>query len=252
MDVLLGTALEIVEPTSRYMIEIQDLQFSYGDSGFRLHVPRLTIGRGEHVSMIGPSGSGKTTLLNVIAGIISPTCGQVATCATQLGDLSDVQLRDFRIQKVGFVFQDFELIEYLNVRDNILLPCRISRSLALTDDVRQRAAALAEAVGITNKLSRYVNQLSQGERQRVAICRALLMRPGVILADEPTGNLDPDTAVQVIDTLVDAADEAGATLLVVTHDHSLLQRFQRVIDIGEFHADDAARAEQPGAEDGQP
>jgi len=239
-------------PPGLAMIEIDDLQFSYGDDGFRLRVPQLAIESGQSAAMTGPSGSGKTTLLNLIAGIIVPSRGRVATCETPLENLSDVQRRIFRIQQVGFVFQNFDLIEHLNVRDNILLPCRINRALELTDDVRQRAAAVAAAVGIAGKLHRFVDQLSQGERQRVAICRALLMRPGVILADEPTGNLDPATAEQVIETLIQTATEANATLLVVTHDQLLLRRFQRVIDIGSFRDRGEIGTGPPGGEEGPP
>ena len=217
------------------MISIKDLRFRYAEGEFALHVPELVIESGEKVAIIGPSGSGKTTLLNLIAGIRSPQSGQVQTQGTEIGALDDAARRDFRIRRIGLVFQEFELLEYLNVLDNVLLPYRINRSLDLTRQVRERAAELAEEVGIGGYLGRYVNHLSQGERQRVSVCRALLARPPLILADEPTGNLDPTNKGRVLDILFDYVDRDGATLVTVTHDHDLLPRFERVIDFKQFY-----------------
>jgi len=217
------------------MISIQDLRFRYSEGEFALHVPELSIEDGEKVAIIGPSGSGKTTLLNLIAGIRTPQSGQVKTQGTEMGTLDDVARRDFRIRHIGLVFQEFELLEYLNVLDNILLPFRINRSLDLTKQVRRRAAELAEEVGIIGHLGRFVTRLSQGERQRVSVCRALLAQPPVILADEPTGNLDPTNKGRVLDILFDYVDRNGATLVTVTHDHDLLPRFERIIDFKQFY-----------------
>ena len=153
---------------------------------------------------------------------------------TQIEQLSDAQRRDFRINNIGFVFQDFELIEYLNVMDNIIHPYRITRSLQLTPSVRQRAIQLAEKIGIGDKLKRYANDLSQGEKQRVAICRALLPGPKLVFADEATGNLDPRNKGRILDLLFDNVAEHGTTLLAVTHDHELLPRFDRVVDFLQF------------------
>ncbi len=218
------------------MIEIQDLQFSYGEGDFTLQVPELAVARGESVAIVGPSGSGKTTLLNLIAGNTVPRSGQVSTNGQEVSGLHDAARRDFRIANIGLVFQEFELLEYLNVLDNILLPYRINRSLALDDDVRQRAAELAQQVGIGDKLHRYANHLSQGEKQRVAVVRALVVRPPLLLADEPTGNLDPVNKERVLDILFEYADDNAATLITVTHDHDILHRFQRVIDFKKFYA----------------
>jgi putative ABC transport system ATP-binding protein len=159
----------------------------------------------------------------------------VVTQGTEVGDLDDAARRDFRIRQIGLVFQEFELLEYLNVLDNILLPYRINRSLELSKEVRGRAAELAEEVGIGNYLGRYVDHLSQGERQRVSVCRALLARPPLILADEPTGNLDPTNKGRVLDILFGYVDRNDATLVTVTHDHDLLPRFERVIDFKQFY-----------------
>jgi len=132
------------------------------------------------------------------------------------------------------VFQDFELLDYLNVFDNILHPYRISAALKLDRAVKQRAALLAEEMDIGDKLRRRAEDLSQGEKQRAAICRALLTQPGLILADEATGNLDPENKLRILDLLFSAVEEHDATLLAVTHDHELLERFDRTIDFRQF------------------
>ena len=142
-------------------------------------------------AFIGPSGSGKTTLLHLIAGITLPQSGTIETNGVDLTGLSENARRGFRIKNIGLVFQEFELLEYLTVLDNVLLPYRINPALELTEAVRARAAAVTVDVGIGDKLSRYPRQLSQGERQRVAVCRAVVTEPAVLMADEPTGNLDP-------------------------------------------------------------
>jgi ABC-type lipoprotein export system ATPase subunit len=157
------------------------------------------------------------------------------TDGVKLSTLSDARRRDFRIANIGLVFQEFELLEYLTVLDNILLPYRINPSLKLDLSVRRRAEQLAEQVGIADKLSRFPRRLSQGERQRVAVCRAVLPQPALLLADEPTGNLDPLNKDRVLDILFDYAVATGATMLAVTHDHDLLGRFARVIDFKAYH-----------------
>ncbi len=185
--------------------------------------------------MIGPSGSGKTTLLHLIAGIAVPQSGEVVTGGVEVSRLADPARRDFRVRNVGLVFQEFELLEYLNVRDNVLLPYRIHPALRLDSEVRERAGRLADEVGIGMLLDRYVTRLSQGERQRVAICRALVTEPAILLADEPTGNLDPESKERVLDILFACVRRTGATLVAVTHDHDVLPRFDRVVDFKSFH-----------------
>ncbi len=214
------------------MIEISDLQFEYPDSRFALSDIEFTITAGESVAIVGPSGSGKTTLLNLIAGVSLPDAGEIRVDGESLSDLGDGERRAFRIRRVGMVFQGFELLEYLNVLDNILLPLRIGGGgLRVTAEARERAAWLADHVGIGDKLQRFPGQLSQGERQRVAVSRALLLQPPLVLADEPTGNLDPSNKGRVLDLLLDYVVANEATLLTVTHDRELLARFDRVIDI---------------------
>ena len=218
------------------MIEIEGLSFRYPGGSFVLDIPGFRVASGEKLAVIGPSGSGKTTLLNLIAGIATPDRGAVQVGDTQVSELDDRRRRDFRIRHLGLVFQDFELLDYLNVLDNILHPYRITRALRLDSGVRGRAVELAGRMGIGDKLRRRVNDLSQGEKQRVAICRALLPGPGLLLADEATGNLDPDNKALILDLLFDSVDAHGATLLAVTHDHELLPRFDRVVDFATFRS----------------
>ena len=220
------------------MIEIRQLAFDYGAGDFSLFVSDLSVGRGESIALVGPSGSGKTTLLNLIAGILEPRSGQVITGDNNLFELDERRRREYRISDIGLVFQEFELLEYLTVLDNILLPYRLDRSLSLTPDVRQRAVDLAGNVGIGDKLSRYPEHLSQGERQRVAVCRAIVTQPTLLLADEPTGNLDPANKDKVLDILLDYSLSNNATFVAVTHDHDVLSRFDRVIDFKDFYAAD--------------
>ncbi len=218
------------------MIHITNLRFTYPNGGFRLAIPELAIEDGERVAVIGPSGSGKTTFLNLISGIAVPSCGSVRVGAMELSAMGDAARRDFRIANIGFIFQDFELLEYLKVRDNVLHPYRINRTLRLDPDVRARASRLAEDMGLTDLLGRYPNQLSQGEKQRVAICRALLPRPEMLLADEPTGNLDPLSKGRIINLLSEHARRCNATWVNVTHDHGCLDVFDRVIDFAQFES----------------
>ena len=213
------------------MISISDLRFRYPDGEFELNVPALSVANKETVAVIGPSGSGKTTLLHLMAGIRLPQEGKVTTDGVEVTDLDDGTRRDFRIRRIGMVFQEFELLEYLTVLDNILLPYRINGSLNLNQEVRQRAASIADKVGIAEKLNRLSTKLSHGEKQRVAVCRALIAEPVLLLADEPTGNLDPTNTQKVLDILLDAADATGATLVTVTHDHDLLPRFDRSLNV---------------------
>lgn len=221
------------------MIRIEALEFHYPGADFHLQIPSFEVRAGEKVAVIGPSGSGKTTLLNLVAGILVPDSGHVQVNEISVSELSDAERRNFRIANIGQVFQAFELIDYLDVLDNILHPYRITRSLKLTPQVRLHADSLAERMGIDDKLNRRIDRLSQGEKQRVAICRALLPAPRLILADEATGNLDPHNKDQILELLFQSVTDHEATLLAVTHDHELLPRFDRVINFHDFREDAA-------------
>jgi putative ABC transport system ATP-binding protein len=216
------------------MVEIDSLVFSYGIGNFRLTVPSLSIQPHEKLAIIGPSGSGKTSLLKLISGILVPQQGQILINGVSVNSLSDANRRDFRISDIGFIFQNFELLDYLDAFDNILHPYRISSALKLTSEIRNRAYDLAHELGIQHKLKHPSSTLSQGEQQRTAICRALLPTPKIILADEATGNLDPSNKTKILEALFRCTDKNHATLIAVTHDHELLSHFDRVIDFKDY------------------
>jgi len=215
-------------------VEVRDLHFGWGADGFALRVPRLELPRGQQVALIGPSGAGKTTLLNLLAGILVPQRGAVQIRGQALSSLPDPARRAFRINHIGLVFQEFELLEHLSVRENILLPYFLNRELELSTAVEARLLQVAASLEIEALLRRRPRVVSHGERQRVAICRALLQRPSLLLVDEPTGNLDPERSCAVMALLSAQAREDDATLVVVTHDHSLLESLDAVHDIVEL------------------
>ena len=196
----------------------------------------MRIEDGARAAAIGPSGSGKTTLLNLISGIELPSAGEIRTAGVRVHDLSAAARRAFRITHVGFVFQDFLLLDYLDVRQNILYPYRLHPDLRLDTEATARAERLAADLRIKALLGRPPQALSQGERQRVAIARALVTAPKLILADEPTGNLDPDTKQAALRLLFEQCRALSTTLLMVTHDHALLDHFEQVVDVSAFTA----------------
>lgn len=216
------------------MILIRDLDFAYPNGQFRLRIPHLEVPRGAHAAFVGPSGSGKTTLLYLLSGVLAPRAGRIWAGELEITALEEASRRDFRLRRIGMVFQEFELVEYLTVRDNILLPYRLCRRLRLDATVKRRAEALAGKVAIGDKLDRYVDCLSFGERQRVGLCRALVTEPELVLADEPTAGLDPASKALVVEALLGYARRSGATLVMVTHDGDLLPRFDLLIDLRSF------------------
>jgi putative ABC transport system ATP-binding protein len=228
---------------SERVIEIQNLRFAYGGTPFRLEIDRFHLDDRERIALIGPSGCGKSTLLDLIAGIRKPTSGSVETVGTRLDGLASGDCRHLRLDSIGFVFQEFRLLEYLTIRDSILLPLRLA-GRAVDGAVQDRIQALAARAGIQHLLKRRPARLSQGERQRAAICRALLSGPSLVLADEPTGNLDPVTGGAVLDLLFEEVAEAGAAMLMVTHQHEILPRFDRVVNLGEDAGEPAGHSEQ--------
>jgi putative ABC transport system ATP-binding protein len=215
------------------MIQISDLLFRYADSAFALRISSLSIQDGEKVAIVGASGSGKSTLLKLIAGVHLPISGSVDVFGTRVSQLSDAERRRYRISQIGFIFQEFELMEYLSVQENILLPYFIHRSLRLDVATRQRSTNLASEMGLARLLDRPPGQLSHGERQRVAICRALVTRPAIVLADEPTASLDQQTASTILDLLFKQINDNHSTFVCVTHDPSILPKFDRVIPMEE-------------------
>jgi putative ABC transport system ATP-binding protein len=212
-------------------IQISNLKFSYASAGgFRMFIPRLDIAAGECVAIVGPSGSGKTTLLNLMAGTFIPRSGEINVAGQRLDNMTETARRRFRIDQVGQVFQAFELLEYLSVSENILLPRLIDPDGGKNTDAQQRIQSLLASVGLQDKADKRPAELSHGERQRVAVCRAMFNRPTLLLADEPTGNLDQANKQNVVELLLRQAKEHDSMLLMVTHDHSMLEAFERVID----------------------
>jgi len=217
------------------MITIDRLRFRYPGTPFSLDIPELHVATGERLAIVGPSGTGKTTLLKLIAGILAPAAGTIHVDGTRLETLGDADRRNFRIARIGFVFQELELLEYLTVLDNILHTYRINPVLRLDRRVRERARRLAQEVGLGDQIGRMPRELSQGERQRAAVCRALLTEPALILADEATGNLDPANKLRILELLFRATARRQTSLVAVTHDHELLPRFDRVVDFRGYH-----------------
>lgn len=210
---------------------LEDVHFAYGDQRFSLFIGHLEIKPGESVALVGPSGSGKTTLLNLIAGILTPERGRIRLGEHDLMALGSQQRRRQRLSGVGMIFQSFELLDYLDVRDNILLQARLAPGVTITPALEQQARGIAEQLGLDDKWRRPITALSQGERQRVAACRALLLDPDLVLADEPTGNLDPANKQAVLSQLINLCKAHDRILLTVTHDHSLLPSFDRVVNM---------------------
>ena len=216
------------------MIEAENMSFAYPGAGFTLQVPTLQVKTGEVVGIIGASGSGKTTLLHLLTGLKLRQSGSLKVQGVDPSVITEPARRNNRLKSMGLVYQDFALLDYLNVIDNIVLPYRVSPVLPWDTTVKQRATELATVLGIADKLRRRIDQLSQGEKQRVAIARAMLTKPKLLLADEPTSNLDPANKLAVLDAMLDLAKANGSTVLVVTHDHGLLNRFDRVLQAPSF------------------
>jgi putative ABC transport system ATP-binding protein len=210
------------------MIRLTNVEFRYERSGFGLRVAQLHVEVGSRTVIVGPSGCGKSTLLQLVTGILTPSTGSVVVADSELASATDRQRRQFRIANVGLIFQEFELLNYLTASQNIELPWLINPSLERPRDLEGRIQKLAAELGTSGLLNRPVTRLSHGERQRVAIGRALITQPALVVADEPTGHLDPSTRDRIVDLLFEQT--RNRTLIMTTHDHSLLARFDRVID----------------------
>ena len=194
-----------------------------------LHDVELDIAAGETVAVIGASGAGKSTLLGLLAGLDTPTEGQVFFDKEDLFSLSEDGRARLRAEKVGFVFQSFHLLPHLTALENVMLPLE----LAGREDARKASTGILERVGPENRLRHYPKQLSGGEQQRVAIGRAFALHPKILFADEPTGNLDRHTGKRIIDLLFSLNEEQGTTLILVTHDVPLAERCQRRLELDE-------------------
>lgn len=187
----------------------------------------LEVTRGEFVAVMGASGSGKSTLLGLLAGLDSPTSGSIQLDGTEISRLSEDQLADLRGRKIGFVFQSYHLIPTLTAEENVLLPAELAGETGA--ETTERARFLLDTVGLRDRRDHYPVQLSGGEQQRVALARAFMRRPPVLLADEPTGNLDSVNGCQVLELLLTLNRREGATLVLVTHDRELSGHAGRII-----------------------
>ena len=224
-------------------IVLRDVDLTLGSGAARVHILRgvsLDVPQGLAVGLVGPSGSGKSTLLMVAAGLEKPDSGSVTIAGEEITRLKEDQLARFRGRKIGIVFQAFHLIPTLTALENVAIPLE----LAGEKDALARAAEELKAVGLGARLDHYPGQLSGGEQQRVAIARALAPRPAILVADEPTGNLDETTGEEIIALLFNLKRERGTTLLLVTHDHDLAERCDRVVRLrgGHIEEERASRA----------
>ena len=219
---------------SELAIELADVDLSLGEGAARVHILRdvsLTIGRGEAVGLVGASGSGKSTLLMIVAGLERPDRGRIVVDGQRIDAMGEDKLARFRGQRIGIVFQSFHLIPTMTALENVAAPLE----LAGARDAFARAAAELALVGLSDRQRHYPAQLSGGEQQRVALARALAPRPSVIIADEPTGNLDEATGGAIIELLFAARARSGSTLVLVTHDPALAARCDRTLRMRSGH-----------------
>jgi putative ABC transport system ATP-binding protein len=210
------------------MIEVRGLKKSIRNGSRTVEILRgidLSVPRGQFLAIMGASGSGKSTLLGLLAGLDAPSEGEVLVDGTDISRLPEDNLAQVRGKKIGFVFQSYQLIPTLTALENVLLPYELNAN----GDGKKRAAALLETVGLGDRLHHYPVQLSGGEQQRVALARAFVLEPPIVLADEPTGNLDSTNGQHVLDLLTDRQREASTTLVLVTHDKQIADRADRRI-----------------------
>jgi putative ABC transport system ATP-binding protein len=220
------------------VLTISHLHKQVTDSSGELTILRdinLHVSQGQTLAIVGASGSGKSTLLALMAGLDEPTSGQVSLCGKALFDMTEDERAAHRAQYLGFVFQNFQLIAHLNALENVMLPLE----LAGVKDAREQATAMLERVGLASRLRHRPAVLSGGEQQRVALARAFVMRPAILMADEPTGSLDHATGQTIIDLMMALNAEAGTALVLVTHDMGLAQRCEQRVKMvaGQLLAD---------------
>lgn len=227
---------------SQALIELSDLGFAWPGQAELLDIPAFTLQRGESLFLKGPSGSGKTTLLGLLGGVQKPQRGQIQVLGQNLSQLSAGARDRFRVDHTGYIFQQFNLLPFLSVRENVQLPCHFSRLRA--QRARQRHGSVDQATAILlahlgldqpDLLERRADALSTGQQQRVAAARALIGQPELVIADEPTSALDADARAAFLQLLFAECREAGSSLLFVSHDQSLAPRFDRSLSLAELN-----------------
>jgi len=225
-------------PAPAPAVALSALRFAYRTGQDVLAIDHLEIARGDTVFLHGPSGSGKTTLLGLLAGVLQASAGDVRVLGANFSTMSSGARDAFRAEHLGYVFQMFNLIPYLSVRENILLPIRLSatrRQRLQGQPFDQAVAEVAGQLDIARYLDRPIVELSVGQQQRVAAARALIGAPEVVIADEPTSALDTDRRAQFLELLFRSCHHAGATLVFVSHDHTLMPMFSRIVELGEIN-----------------
>ncbi|HYK38339.1 ABC transporter ATP-binding protein [Alloacidobacterium sp.] len=230
------------------MIEARGLKKSIRNGNRTVEILKgidLSVPRGQFLAIMGASGSGKSTLLGLLAGLDAPSAGEVLVDGTEISQLPEDSLALVRGKKIGFVFQSYQLIPTLTALENVLLPYELNAN----GDGKKRATSLLETVGLGDRLHHYPVQLSGGEQQRVALARAFVLEPPIVLADEPTGNLDTTNGQHVLDLLTERQQEAGTTLVLVTHDPQIADRADRRIFLrdGRIVSDESGRQASHGA-----
>ena len=208
------------------MIQLNQLHYRYPNSDFHLEIGSLKIEKGKKTAVIGPSGFGKTTLLNLVAGIITPAEGTVQVNDIAVNALPEKQRRDYRIKEIGFVFQTFNLLPRSTALENVMLP--LVYAGIPKEEREQMAHSALDKVGLSDRVNHKPNELSGGQRQRVAVARALVNNPSIILADEPTGNLDSTTSIEIM-ALFQEIHRNGNTVIIVTHEEDIAQYTHRII-----------------------
>jgi putative ABC transport system ATP-binding protein len=220
------------------VVQATGLNLHLKSGGEPLHILRdvdLTLTRGEVAAIVGPSGSGKTSLLMVLSGLERATSGTVVIDGTTISGMSEDQLAVFRRKTLGILFQNFHLVPSMTALENVALTLEIAEAGKPWKEIRDRAAAALEEVGLSQRLTHLPNALSGGEQQRVGLARALVNQPTLLLADEPTGNLDQDTGERVIEMMFDLARNRGTAILLITHDPDLAHRANRLLHMNQGH-----------------
>ncbi len=228
------------------VIEARDLRKTYKMGEIIVEALRgvsFTIERGEVVSIMGPSGSGKSTMMNTLGCLDRPTAGEYILDGESVAEMNDDQLASVRNRKVGFVFQSFNLLSRLTALGNVELPLRYA---GITEGRREKAQAALEAVGLKDRMLHRPYELSGGQQQRVAVARSLVNNPAIIMADEPTGNLDSKVGKEIMSLLLNLNKDLGTTLIIVTHDPTIAEQTQRVIRLRDGELDPASELKRKG------